>query len=191
MDLLTYLLTYVMPGICIFVLLSVGLSVSNLTQKLLIFMKIVPEMHQWTRKNRLHFASPLPLDLHSSALCNGHFSTFLAYISGKTGRILQNFTQAYLWTRKSPWNFGNHPATDADMNVEIRIQTGFYLGRDLRCPSADCIFVVFFDCYKLVNAFDFMENLVSEMTCYVSSLILNSAHSLTQYRLENTFVVFV
>jgi len=73
-----------------FVSLSVCLSVSNFTQKLKIriFMKILPGMHLWTRKNRLNLGinNPPPdpdpgIFKDSLAFRDSAFFHTLAYIS--------------------------------------------------------------------------------------------------------------
>jgi len=105
--------------VCSFVCLSVCLSVyRQLHVNTGLFIKILPEMYLWTRKN-LTFGSLPHLDpdpriylKDSSTLWDSAFSYNLSRmpISGRTGRIFVNIlSQMYLLTKKSQLNFGRHP----------------------------------------------------------------------------------
>ena len=83
-------------------------------------MKILPEVYLWTKKNRLNVGSYLLLYLDPGIFgrilqhnCEiGHFSHNLAHVSGKNDRIfVKILSPMYLWTRKSPLNYGSYPAS--------------------------------------------------------------------------------
>ena len=110
---------YIVPGVC----LSVCLFVSNFTQKLKIriFMKMLPEMHLWTRKNRwnLGINNPPP-DPHpgifkdSLAFRDSAFFHTLAYISKIDRIFMKMLLRMHLWIKKSPLFCGSDPYIRTD-----------------------------------------------------------------------------
>ena len=95
-----------------------------------IFMKILPEMYLWTRKNWLNFVSHSHMDpdlgmFEELQHCKmGIFSQSCSYLGNNLPDLHENFMHeytlhVYLWTKKSPLTFGSHLDLDTDFGSRL------------------------------------------------------------------------
>ena len=108
----------------------------------------LPEIYHWPGQNWLNLGRYPHQECFWRIFQHwkiGHFSTLLAHISGNCDwMFVKILLEIYLWTRKTPLNFGSHSVQI--MDPKLWIQRGSALMEHKVC--AVWVLLLFYQCYR-------------------------------------------